>query len=172
MVAGSVALVGFGIDSVIEVSAGATALWRLRADADPIRRERVERLALRVMGVLFLALAAYVSVESLRALINHAAADRSWFGILLAVLSLIIMPYLSSAKRAIALRLQSGALAAEAKQTLICMYLSVILLGGLLLNALLGWWWADPVAAIVMVPLITWEGIEGLRGRSVCGDGC
>ena len=172
LVAGSVALVGFGIDSMIEVGAGVAALWRLRADADPIRRERVERLALRLIGLSFLALAAYVSVESYRALANHAAPDRSRFGVLIAVLSLIIMPYLSSAKRAIALQLQSGALAAEAKQTLICVYLSVILLGGLLLNVLVGWWWADPVAALVMVPLIAWEGIEGLRGRSACGDGC
>ncbi|MEZ4412418.1 MAG: cation transporter [Gemmatimonadales bacterium] len=172
VVAGSIALVGFGIDSMIEVSAGATALWRLQADADPIRRERVEGVALRLIGVSFLALAAYVSVESLRALASRTAPDRSWFGVLLAVLSLIIMPYLSFAKRTIAVQLQSGALAAEAKQTLICVYLSVILLCGLLLNVLVGWWWADPAAALVMVPLVTWEGIEGLRGRSACGDGC
>lgn len=172
LAAGSIALVGFGIDSVIELSAGVTALWRLHADADPVRRERAERLALRLIGVSFLALAAYVGAESVRALVHRTTPDRSWFGVVLAVLSLVVMPYLSMAKRRVALELRSGALVAEAQQTLLCVYLSAILLGGLLLNALLGWWWADPVAALVMVPLIAWEGIEGLRGRSACGDGC
>lgn len=170
--AGSIALVGFGLDSLIELTAGGAALWRLHADSDPGQRARAERQTLRLVGVCFLALAAYVAFESVGALVNRAAPDQSWLGIGLAVASLLCMPYLSFAKRAVAYQLGSGALAAEAKQTLICVYLSAILLGGLLLNALLGWWWADPVAGLVMVPLIAWEGLEGLRGRSACGDGC
>lgn len=172
VMAGSVALVGFGLDSLIELGAGGAALWRLHADHDPVRRARAERQALRLIGVSFLALAAYVAVESVEALVKSAAPERSWVGVGLAIASLLCMPYLSFAKRTVAHQLASGALAAEAKQTLICVYLSAILLGGLLLNALLGWWWADPVAGLVMVPLIAWEGVEGLRGRSACGDGC
>lgn len=172
LLAGSVALVGFGIDSFIELATGAAALWRLHADIDPGQRERAEYLTLRVIGICFLALAIYVGVEAAQALLARSAPERSWVGIILACSSIIIMPFLARPKRAIAMQLSSGALAAEAKQTMICMYLSVILLGGLLLNAILGWWWADPVAALVMVPLIAWEGVEGLRGRSACSDGC
>ena len=172
MLAGSIALVGFGIDSLIELAAGAAALWRLSADAVPIRRERAERLTLRLIGLCFLALAVYVGLDAIHALVVHAEPERSLVGIAVAGASLVIMPFLARAKSSIAMRLRSGALAAEAKQTLICTYLSAILLGGLVLNALLGWWWADPVAALTMVPLISWEGIEGLRGRSACGDGC
>jgi divalent metal cation (Fe/Co/Zn/Cd) transporter len=172
VLSGSIALVGFGLDSAIELGAGATALWRLGADADLVRRERVERRALRLVGVSFLALAVYVSVEAVGALTRHALPERSWFGVAIAVASLIVMPALAKAKRGVALQLRSGALAAEARQTQICVYLSAILLGGLLLNAMVGWWWADPVAALAMVPLITWEGLEGIRGRSACADGC
>jgi divalent metal cation (Fe/Co/Zn/Cd) transporter len=117
-------------------------------------------------------LAVYVGLDAIHALVVHAAPERSFVGIAIAGASLVIMPFLARAKGSIAMQLHSGALAAEAKQTLICTYLSAILLGGLVLNALLGWWWADPVAALTMVPLIGWEGIEGLRGRSACGDGC
>jgi len=172
LLAGSIALVGFGIDSLIELTAGAAALWRLRADPDPIRRERAERLTIRLIGVCFLALAIYIGADAIHALAAHKAPERSWLGIIVATASLVIMPFLARAKGAIATQLRSGALAAEAKQTLICTYLSAILLGGLLLNALLGWWWADPAAALAMAPFITWEGIEGLRGRSDCGDDC
>jgi divalent metal cation (Fe/Co/Zn/Cd) transporter len=172
LVAGSIALVGFGIDSLIELTAGTAALWRLRADADPIRRERTERLTLRFIGLCFLALAVYIGADALRALAMRSAPERSWVGIVLAAASLVIMPFLARAKSSIAIQLRSGALAAEAKQTLICTYLSAILLGGLLLNALVGWWWADPAAALAMVPFISWEGVEGLRGRSACGDDC
>ncbi len=172
LLAGSVALVGFGIDSLIELSAGAAALWRLQADHDPICRERAEYRALRLIGISFLALAAYIGVDAVQALATRAAPEESWIGIIIASASLVIMPFLARAKGSIAMQLQSGALAAEAKQTMICTWLSAILLGGLLLNALVGWWWADPVAALAMVPLIAWEGIEGLRGRSACGDGC
>jgi divalent metal cation (Fe/Co/Zn/Cd) transporter len=172
LLAGSVALVGFGIDSFIELAAGAAALWRLHADIDPLRRERAEYLTLRVIGLSFLALAIYIGVDAARVLLARTAPERSWLGIFLALASVIVMPFLARAKRSIAMQLSSGALAAEAKQTMICSYLSAILLAGLILNALLGWWWADPVAALAMVPLIAWEGIEGLRGRSDCCDAC
>src|SRR5512134_579470 len=154
LLAGSIVLVGFGADSFIELTAGVAALWRLQADLNPARRERAERQTLRIIGVCFLALAAYVSVEAIRALASRAAPDESQLGIGIAAASLIVMPFLARAKRAVAVQLRSGALAAEAKQTLICTYLSAILLIGLGLNALWGWWWADPVAGLAMVPLI------------------
>jgi divalent metal cation (Fe/Co/Zn/Cd) transporter len=169
LLAGSIALVGFGVDSLIELTASVAALWRLRADLDPARRERAEQQALRVIGFCFLGLAAYVSFEAVRALAVRSAPERSPLGIGLAVASLVVMPLLARAKRAIAIQLDSAALAAEAKQTLLCTYLSAILLAGLGLNALWGWWWADPVAGLAMVPLIVREGIEGIRSRSACG---
>lgn len=170
LAAGSVALVGFGLDSLIEVSASGAALWRLYSDRDAGRRERAERLTIRAIGALFLALAAYVAADALRALLTRAAPEESIVGIVLALLSLIVMPLLAGAKRRVAFAMGSGALAAEAKQTLFCTYLSAILLAGLLLNAVVGWWWADPVAALVMVPIIAREGVEGIRGRSACAD--
>ena len=172
LLAGSIVLVGFGADSFIELTAGVAALWRLQADLNPARRERAERQTLRIIGVCFLALAAYVSFEAIRALASRAAPDESQLGIGIAAASLIVMPFLARAKRAVAFQLRSGALAAEAKQTLICTYLSAILLMGLGLNALWGWWWADPVAGLAMVPLIAHEGIEGIGGRSACADDC
>jgi divalent metal cation (Fe/Co/Zn/Cd) transporter len=172
LLAGSIVLVGFGIDSLIELTAGVTALWRLRADLNPARRERAERLALRLIGFCFLALAVYVSFEAIRALADRSAPEQSELGIGIAAASLLVMPFLARAKGAVAVQLRSGALAAEAKQTLICTYLSAILLVGLALNAVWGWWWADPVAGLAMVPLIAWEGIEGVRGRSACTDDC
>jgi divalent metal cation (Fe/Co/Zn/Cd) transporter len=172
LLAGSIALVGFGVDSFIELTAGGAALWRLHHDVNPVQRERTEYLTLRLIGLCFLALAIYIGVDAGQTLLRRTAPERSWVGIILAVASLAIMPLLARAKRATAMQLQSGALAAEAKQTMICTYLSAILLGGLGLNALLGWWWADPVAALAMIPLIAWEGVEGLRGRSACSDGC
>jgi divalent metal cation (Fe/Co/Zn/Cd) transporter len=172
LLAGSIALVGFGVDSLIELTAGCAALWRLRADVDPAHRERVERLTLRVIGFCFIALAIYVGTEAVRTLLARAAPERSWPGITIAIASLVTMPFLARAKRAIAMQLRSGALVAEAKQTLICTYLSAILLVGLVLNALLGWWWTDPLAALAMTPLVAWEGVEGLRGRSACADDC
>ncbi|MBP6874694.1 MAG: cation transporter [Candidatus Eisenbacteria bacterium] len=171
LVAGSVALVGFGIDSGIELAASLAALWRLSADMDPERRERVEARTIRIIGICFLALAAYVLFEAARALLRREAPRESAVGIVLAALSLVIMPLLSRAKRRVGLRLTSGTLVAEARQTMICSYLSAILLGGLILNAALGWWWADPVAAIVMTPFIAREGIEGLRGHAA-GERC
>src|SRR5947208_1894762 len=172
LIAGSVALVGFGLDSMIEVTASVTALWRLRADFDIGRRERAERRALRIIGVLFLALAVYVAVDAARALHGRERPNESTVGIVLAAVSVIVMPLLARAKRRVAVQMRSGALAAEAQQTSLCAYLSAILLGGLLLNATLGWWWADPIAAFAMVPIIAKEGLEGIRGRSSCDDCC
>jgi len=168
----SVALVGFGLDSLIEVSASGAALWRLYSDRDAARRDRAERVALRIIGVLFLALAAYVAADAVRALLTRAAPKESVVGIVLAALSLVVMPLLARAKRRVAFAIGSGALAAEARQTLFCTYLSAILLAGLLLNAAVGWWWADPVAALAMVPIIAKEGLDGVRGRSACADCC
>lgn len=170
-VAGSIALIGFGMDSGIELTASCVALWRLNADADHVRRERAERVSHRIIGALFLALALYVTVESVLALWNHEVPHESPVGIALAAASVLVMPMLARAKRRVGIALGSRALTAEATQTSLCMWLSAILLGGLAANAVLGWWWADPLAALVMVPIITREGIEGLRGKG-CDDGC
>jgi divalent metal cation (Fe/Co/Zn/Cd) transporter len=168
--AGSIALVGFGFDSVIEVTSGAAALWRLGHDADEVKREAAERRTLRVIGACFLILAAYVLYESATSLIEGKAPQRSVVGIIVAALSLIVMPLLVHYKRRIARRLTSGALEAEARQTRVCACLSAILLVGLGLNAGWGWWWADPLAGLGMVPLIAWEGLEAVRGRTCCAD--
>jgi divalent metal cation (Fe/Co/Zn/Cd) transporter len=171
-VAGSVALVGFGIDSVIEVSASVAAQWRLRTDVDEGRRERIERITLRIIGWSFLALAAYVLVDSSTTLWKGEHPERSTAGVLILSLSVIIMPVLARAKRKVARSLESRALEADAVQTSLCAYLSAIALAGVALNALLGWWWADPVAALAMVPIIAKEGMEGVRGEAGCEDGC
>jgi divalent metal cation (Fe/Co/Zn/Cd) transporter len=170
--AGSIALVGFGLDSSIEVSASVAALWRLYSDRDAARRARAERITLRIISFLFLALAGYVAVDATHALAVRAAPDSSPVGIVLAALSLLVMPLLARAKQRVASALGSGALAAEATQTTVCTYLSGILLAGLVLNAAVGWWWADPVAALVMAPFIAKEGLDGLRGRSACCQSC
>lgn len=169
--AGSIALVGFGVDSVIEVSSGAALLWRLHLDS-PERREWAEKVALKVVGVSFLTLAAYVAFDAVMSLFYREAPEASYVGIALAALSLAVMPLLARAKRRVAAEIDSRALRADSRQTEICAYLSTILLGGLMLNALLGWWWADPVAALVMVPIITKEGAEALRGKTCCGSSC
>ena len=167
-VAGSIALIGFGLDSLIEVSSGGILLWRLHADHDEERRERVERSALKLVGVSLLLLAAYVAGDSVISLVGRKAPERSLPGIVLAIASLIAMPLLARAKRGVASALGSPALQADSRQTDICAYLSGVLLLGLLLNATFGWWWADPVAGLVMVPLIGYEGNEALRGRTCC----
>lgn len=149
----SIALVGFGFDSLIEVISGAVLLWRLHADVDEARRERVEAISLRIVGICFLALALYVIHDSVESLLKYQIPTESVIGIVLAAVSLIVMPLLVRAKRRVARSINSGALMADSKQTELCTYLSAILLGGLLLNALLGWWWADPIAALIMVPL-------------------
>ncbi|HEX7294684.1 MAG TPA: cation transporter [Pyrinomonadaceae bacterium] len=172
LLAGSIALVGFGFDSLIEVTSGALLLWRLHADVDEIRRERVEAITLRLVGICFLVLALYVIYDSVESLLRHKAPDESLIGIILAAVSLVVMPLLVRAKRRVARSINSGALMADSKQTELCTYLSAILLGGLLLNALLGWWWADPIAALIMVPIIVKEGIEALRGERCSDDEC
>jgi divalent metal cation (Fe/Co/Zn/Cd) transporter len=165
---GSIALVGFGIDSFIEVTSGVVLLWRMTVDADVQRRERNEKISLRIVGVCFLALAVYVAYESISDLVRRKAPEHSVPGILLACVSLIAMPLLSRAKRKVAKALGSAAMHADAKQTDFCVYLSAILLIGLLLNAGSGWWWADPTAALIMVPLIANEGVEATKGRTCC----
>lgn len=164
--AGSVALVGFGVDSVIESLSGLVLLWRLRsAEVDAAREER----ALRLVGVSFLALAAWVAFDAGSSLLRREPPEESLVGIVLAAVSLVVMPLLARAKRRVAARLASVALEADSRQTDLCAYLSAILLAGLGLHAAFGWWWADPVAGLVMVPIIAHEGAEALRGE-VCGD--
>jgi divalent metal cation (Fe/Co/Zn/Cd) transporter len=172
VLSGSVALVGFGIDSVIEVIASVAAQWRLRTDANLSRRFESEVLTLRIVGWCFVALAAYVTVDSVKTLYSADAPDRSWFGFIVLALSVIVMPALAWAKRQVAVKMQSAALEAEAKQTSLCAYLSVIALGGVTLNAFLGWWWADPAAALAMVPIIVREGIHGIRLQPKAFDKC
>ena len=165
-IAGSISLVGFGIDSFIEVTSGSVLLWRMSVDAEVQRREVNERRALRIVGVSFLLLAAYIAYESVLDLWSRRAPEHSIPGIVLACVSLVVMPLLSKAKRKVGRALGSAAMHADAKQTEFCTYLSAILLAGLLLNASFGLWWADPLAALVMVPIIAKEGIEGLQGKS------
>lgn len=168
--AGSVALVGFGFDSLIECTSGGALLWRLHHEDGP-RRSSVERASLRIVGICFLALAAYVAQNSVLALVRREAPDESLAGIVLAALSLAVMPWLARAKRRVAAGIQSAALAADAMQTELCAYLSAILLAGLGLNAAFGWWWADPVAGLVMVPIVAKEGVDALRGRNCACSG-
>ena len=171
LVAGSTALVGFGVDGAIEVTSAGAAQWRLRADHDPVRRAGVERRTLRVIGGAFLVLAAYVAVDSALSLWRHEAPDKSPPGVAILALSVIVMPILARAKRHVAIAIGSSALAADSMQTSLCAWLSAIALAGVGLNALVGWWWADPVAALAMVPIIAREGLESVRGESTC-EGC
>jgi len=165
-IAGSISLVGFGIDSFMEVTSGSVLLWRMSVDADVLRREQNERRALRVVGVCFLLLAAYIAYESATDLRSKRAPEHSIAGIVLACVSLVVMPLLSRAKRKVGRALGSAAMQADAKQTEFCTFLSAILLAGLLLNAVFGLWWADPAAALIMVPIIAKEGIEGVQGKA------
>jgi divalent metal cation (Fe/Co/Zn/Cd) transporter len=164
--AGSISLVGFGIDSFIEVTSGSVLLWRMSVDAEVHRRELNEKRALRIVGACFLLLAAYIAYESALDLWSRGAPEHSIPGIILACVSLIVMPLLSRAKRKVGRALGSAAMQADAKQTEFCTCLSAILLTGLLLNTLFGLWWADPVAALIMVPIIAKEGIEALQGKA------
>ena len=168
LVAGSVALVGFGLDSVVEVSSGLIVLWQFRHRMPESR----ERTALRLMAVSFFALAAYVVAESARALVSGHAPDPSPVGIGLAVASLAVMPFLSWAQRRTGRALGSNAVVADSTQTLLCTYLSAVLLIGLLLNATLGWHWADPIAGLVIAAVAAKEGRDAWRGEGCCGDTC
>lgn len=166
VVAGSVALVGFGLDSVVEVSSGLIVLWQFR-HALPESRERQ---ALKLMAVAFFALAGYVGIESARALVEGRDPDSSALGIGIAVASIVIMPALSWAQRRTGRRLASAAVVADSTQTALCAYLSVVLLLGLVLDATLGWWWADPAAGLVIAAVAVREGLEAWRGEK-CGCG-
>jgi len=167
--AGSVALVGFGLDSVVEVSSGLIILWQFRHRLPESR----ERRALRWMAVSFFALAAYVSVESVRALLGGHEPDASRVGIALAAASLMVMPFLSWAQRRTGRSLGSNAVVADSTQTLLCTYLSAVLLVGLVLNATLGWAWADPIAGLVIAGVAIREGLQAWRGEGcACGPTC
>ena len=168
-IAGSISLVGFGLDSFLELMSGSVLLWRMSADADVARREVNERRALRIVGICFLLLAVYIGFESSADLMGKRAPEHSLPGIILACVSLAVMPILSSAKRRVGHELNSRAMQADAKQTDFCAYLSAFLGVGLVLNILFNLWWADPAAALLMVPLIAREGIEALRGHQ-CAD--
>lgn len=162
--AGSIALIGFGLDSIVEVFSGVVILWQFRHAVPQAR----ERQALRLIAVSFFALAAYVSVESVRALLGDAEADASRVGIALAAASLVVMPFLSLAQRRTGRQLGSGSVVADGTQTLLCTYLSAVLLLGLVLNATLGWGWADPIAGLVIAGVAAKEGLEAWRGDSCC----
>lgn len=166
LVAGSTALVAFGIDSVIEVASAAGLLWRLyRAgpDAGAAEQGAAERTALYVVAATFFALAAYVLYDSLSALFARETPDTSTVGLVLALLSLFIMPALALAKQRTARQMHSAALAADAAETWVCAWLSLALLAGVGLYMAFGWWWADPFAALLMLPVIVWQGWETLE---------
>jgi len=165
LIAGSVALVGFGLDSIVEVSSGLIILWQFR---HPMPESR-EKTALRLMAFSFFGLAAYVTFESVRALITGHEPDSSTVGIALAATSLVVMPFLSWAQRRTGRALGSNAVVADSTQTLLCTYLSAVLLVGLVLNAL-GWSWADPIAGLVIAAVAVREGVEAWRGEN-CGCG-
>jgi divalent metal cation (Fe/Co/Zn/Cd) transporter len=163
--AGSIALVGFGLDSFIEVISGSALLWRMKADQKVDRRERAERISLRIVGVCFLVLAAYVAIDSIYSLLHKSGPERSLLGIAIGVAALFVMPLLARAKRNIGTAIDSPAMIADSQQTQFCTYLSAVLVAGLLLNFFLGWWWSDSVAALVMVPIIANEAVEAVRGK-------
>lgn len=165
LIAGSVALVGFGLDSSIEVIAAGILLWRLGITDEDERVERRERLAHLVVGVTFMVLAAYILGEVGFVLATGKEPESSTAGIILALLSLAVMPALGLLKRWNAKGLGSSALIAESTETLVCSYLSLTLFIGLGANALFGWWWADVAAALAMLPLMVREGLEGIRGE-------
>jgi divalent metal cation (Fe/Co/Zn/Cd) transporter len=160
----STALIGFGLDSVIEVSSAAAVAWQF-AGRNPEAREKV---ALRVIAFSFFGLAAFVTVDSVRSLFGFGVAEHSTIGIVLAAVSLAVMPVLSWAQRRAGREVGSLSAVADSKQTLLCTYLSAVLLVGLLLNSLFGWAWADPVAALVIAAVAVREGIEAWRGDSCC----
>ena len=165
-IAGSIALVGFGLDSVVEVSSGLIILWQFR---HPLPESR-ERQAVRLMAVAFLALAAYVAFESVRALVVGHDPEPSRVGIALAVASLVTMPFLSWAQRRTGRSLGSAAVVADSTQTMLCTYLSAVLLGGLLLHSAFGWAWADPVAGLLIAAVAAREGYEAWQGKGcACG---
>ena len=168
IIAGSIALVGFGADSLIEAVAGIILLWRFGAAR--ASSEAAERRAQRLIGVSFYVIAAYVGVEAVRTLAGANHPDVSWVGIGLAAVTLVTMPPLAAAKGRVGERLNSSATKSEGRQNLLCAYLSGALLIGLGSNAVLGWWWADPVTALVIAAVAVREGREAWRGESCCAD--
>ena len=166
-VASSAALIGFGLDSLIEVASASAVAWQFAA-RDPQRRERI---TLRIIAWSFFALAAYVTVQSVLALAGRAEARPSTAGLVLAAVSLVVMPVLSYAQRRAGRELGSRTAVADSKQTLLCTYLSAVLLAGLAANALFGWAWADPVAALVIAAVAVREGRQAWRGET-CADCC
>ncbi|MDX6301724.1 MAG: hypothetical protein QOF53_2938 [Nocardioidaceae bacterium] len=165
LVAGSVALVGFGLDSIIEVSSGLIIFWQFRHSLPESR----EKTALRLMALSFFGLAAYVTFESVRSLVTSLEPDTSLVGMVLAAASLAVMPFLSWAQRRTGRILGSNAVIADSTQTLLCTYLSAVLLAGLVLNATLGWYWADPIAGLIIAAVAVKEGREAWRGEGCCG---
>jgi divalent metal cation (Fe/Co/Zn/Cd) transporter len=163
-VSGSVALVGFGLDSVVEVASGLIILWQFRHPLPETREKR----ALRLIALSFFGLAAYVAVESVRSLVSGTEPDSSSVGIGLAIASLVVMPLLSTAQRRTGRALGSNAVVADGTQTLLCTYLSAVLLVGLVLNATLGWFWADPVAGLIIAIVALREGIQAWQGKGCC----
>ena len=169
LAAGSVALLGFGIDSFVETISGLVLIWRLRREAagtlDEEATEAIERRAERLVGGAFFLLAAYITFDAITTLLAQEKPEASPVGIAVTSLSIAVMLWLGRAKRRVAGELGSRALAADAEQTQACWYLSVVVLAGIGLNALLGWWWADPVAALAVVVLLVREGREAWRGE-------
>ncbi|NIY66961.1 cation transporter [Streptomyces malaysiensis] len=165
--ASSTALIGFGLDSVIEVSSAAAVAWQFSA-ADHVVREAREKTTLRIIAVSFFALAAYVTIDAIRALTGTGEPERSIPGIVLAAFSLAVMPFLSAAQRRAGRELGSASAVADSKQTLLCTYLSAVLLAGLVLNATLGWSWADPVAALAIATIAVKEGRDAWQGKGCC----
>jgi divalent metal cation (Fe/Co/Zn/Cd) transporter len=163
---GSVSLLGFGFDSLIEMLSGMALLWRMRIDDNQADRERRETVALRIAGGCFLALAGYVLCDSVVSLVHRRLPQRSALGIIITASSLVAMPMLWRAKDRVGVQLGSAAMRADAKQAAFCAYLAAITLVGLILNALFSLWWADPVAALMMVPLIAREGLEALQKKA------
>ncbi len=167
--ASSIALVGFAVDSLIEAVAGFVILWRFAGGR--VHSDGAERRAQQLIAVSFFALAAYVAVEASLALDRGERPEASWVGIGLAAVTVPAMPLLAAAKRRVGMQLGSSATVSEARQNMICAYLSVALLAGLLANALAGWWWADPAAALVIAAVALREGLESWRGEACC-DAC
>jgi len=171
VLAGSGALLGFGLDSGVESISGSILLWRLTVERQqPERADRVERVAASAIGISFLILAAYVAFDAITTLVNHDEPDASVIGIVLTATSLIVMPALATRKRRVAVALGSRAAEADSNQTWACVWLSAVVLIGLAVNATLGWWWADPVAALVVVGFLVREGRETLTANAL--DDC
>lgn len=177
--AGSIALIGFGLDSVVENGSAIVLLWRLRSanESTPQQRERAEARSLRIVGIFFLLLTAYIVIDSCTMLVRRNAPEHSAAGMAMTAASVIVMPWLARAKRRTAAQLASGAMHADSRQNDFCAYMAAITLGGLALNAILGWWWADPAAALLLTVIIAREGLSAVRGEACgCGstmaDGC